>query len=62
MQIKVFFSKQATLRKLAKKNNILKVVQDREYNKNTGIEKDIAISYAKTDALSSLKLAIDLVS
>jgi len=41
-------------------DKVLKAVQDREDKKSTGIEKGIAVPHAKTDAVSSLKLAIGL--
>jgi fructose-specific phosphotransferase system IIA component len=38
----------------------LKAVQDREDKLSTGLEKGIAVPHAKTDAVSSLKLAIGI--
>lgn len=37
-----------------------KAVQDREDKQSTGLEKSIAVPHAKTDAVSSLKLAIGI--
>jgi fructose-specific phosphotransferase system IIA component len=39
---------------------VLKDVQDREDKMSTGLEKGIAVPHAKTDAVSSLKLAIGI--
>ena len=38
----------------------LKTVQEREEKGSTGLEKGIAVPHAKTDAVSSLKLAIGI--
>ena len=39
-------------------DTVLKDVQDREGNMSTGLEKGIAVPHAKTDSVSSLKLAV----
>jgi fructose-specific phosphotransferase system IIA component len=41
-------------------DTVLKDVQDREDKMSTGLEKGIAVPHAKTDAVSSLKLAIGI--
>ena len=41
-------------------NTALKAVQEREDKMSTGLEKGIAVPHAKTDAVSSLKLAIGI--
>ncbi len=38
----------------------LKAVQDREDKQSTGLEKGIAVPHGKTDAVSSLKIAIGI--
>jgi len=41
-------------------DSALKAVQNREDKQSTGLEKSIAVPHAKTDAVSSLKLAIGI--
>jgi fructose-specific phosphotransferase system IIA component len=41
-------------------NTALKAVQEREDKMSTGLEKGIAVPHAKTNAVSSLKLAIGI--
>ena len=41
-------------------DKVLKTVQEREDKMSTGLEKGIAVPHAKTDAVSSLKLAIGI--
>jgi len=41
-------------------DTVLKAVQDREDKQSTGLEKGIAVPHCKTDAVSSLKLAIGI--
>ena len=41
-------------------DTVLKAVQEREDKQSTGLEKSIAVPHAKTDAVSSLKLAIGI--
>jgi fructose-specific phosphotransferase system IIA component len=41
-------------------DSALKAVQEREEKMSTGLEKGIAVPHAKTDAVSSLKLAIGI--
>jgi len=41
-------------------DTVLKDVQDREGNMSTGLEKGIAVPHAKTDSVSSLKLAMGI--
>lgn len=41
-------------------DSALKAVQEREDKMSTGLEKGIAVPHAKTDAVSSLKLAIGI--
>jgi fructose-specific phosphotransferase system IIA component len=41
-------------------DTVLKAVQDREDKQSTGLEQGVAVPHCKTDAVSSLKLAIGI--